>query len=109
MKALKFDSNNCVFLAGATDIVLGIFEGEEKYALYDENEQLICYAMPNGVSVIQYNTLPRDYVDFKYLFINGEFVRNPEWVEPEEPVESRLERIEEAMAELAEIMFGGEL
>ena len=100
MKALKIDENNCVFLAGASDIILGTFEGEYKYALYDGNGRLICYALPTGASVIEYDELPNDYADFKYLYVNGEFVLNPEWHEPEPPIEEKVYALQVEVEEL---------
>ena len=38
--------------------------------------------------------LPADYVPNKYLFINGEFVKNPDWVEPPKSNEERIAELE---------------
>ena len=34
----------------------------------------------------------------KYLYLNGQIVLNPDWQPPEEPVEVRVNRLEEALA-----------
>ena len=116
MKILITDDNTVLF--AGTDIVLGDFQDtetspiEHKYAIYDGDE-IIMYAFPqDGFSVIMTSAdLPLDFMQggIKYKYINDKFVINPNWQPPEEPVEVRLNRLEEAMAELAEMMFGGEL
>lgn len=100
-------SKHCVF---------GNFEGEDKWMFYsntrDESPIPELYAIDNGFHVVDFDDsdLPEDYTFGKYkLLTDGTFVSNPDWQPPEEPVEARLNRLEEAMAELAEMMFGGEL
>lgn len=42
-----------------------------------------------------------------YRYENGSFVKNVEWLPPEEPL-SEIEQLQLAVAELAEIIAGGE-
>ena len=107
--------NHHIFLI-ANRIEKGIYDepNTQKWGVYDENEVLgNVFFVGDELTTTHINeeSIPEDYqpMDTKYLFVDGEFVRNPDWQPPEEPAEVRVNRLEEAMAELAEMMFGGEL
>ena len=115
MEILYSTTNNSILYV-APRFEYGIFDEPDvqKWGIYDAdgNLQHLFFMDANyATATINEEDIPEDFqlMDSKYLFVDGEFVRNPDWQPPEEPVEVRLNRLEEAMAELAEMMFGGEL
>lgn len=114
MKILYNTVNHFVSLI-APRIEKGIYDDPdvEKWGYYDEEGNLgnlFFVGADLTTATINEEDIPEDFeiTDYKYLFVDGEFVRNPDWQPPEEPVEVRVNRLEEALAELAEMMFGGE-
>lgn len=112
---ILYDSNGVIVYI-APRIEYGVFDDSNipKWGFYDSNGNLgnlFFMDADYATATINEEDIPEDYqpMDIKYLFVDGEFVRNPDWQPPEEPAEVRLNRLEEAMAELAEMMFGGEL
>lgn len=78
----------------APRIEFGIYdEPFEKWALFDENNNITMYAIDNGYVKEEVDSLPEDYQDGKYFYINGEFVLNADW-EPPTP-EPSLEEFNE--------------
>ena len=92
---MKFllESNNLIVLIAGGDIIWGNFENEDKWALYDENNQLFLYALDNNYHVEEYNgVLPDDnQIEGKYMYINGSLVVDPNWVAPPPTIEEQVE------------------
>lgn len=112
--------NNSI-LATATRIEFGKFdEDPEKWALYNENDDLMYYFLNSDFTLIQNVTLPSDYIEGKYFYIDNEFVLNEDW-KPYKLPEERLEELEqqnqslqeqndmllECLLEMSEIVYGG--
>lgn len=96
----------------ATKIEFGIYdEPFEKWALFDENGAVMYYVIDDGYAVVDYNEAdkPEDYVPGKYMYIDGEFVPNPDWIEPEPSIEEKVSLntsdIEELMLSQADILM----
>lgn len=94
MKALKTTDNFLLF--EANDIRFGKideYEPEvEKWGMYDADGNVMLYAIDNDFTVVEFDPAdkPEDYAEGKYFFIDGEFVPNPDWVEPPLPIEEQV-------------------
>jgi len=53
------------------------------------------YALDNNYLVAVVNEVPDDWNTGKYLFVDGEFVVNPYWVEPPKSDAERIAELEE--------------
>lgn len=89
----------------ADHIDFGIFDEPdvEKWAMYDENNNVLYYAIDGGFEKVTYDgEVPEDiYTYGKYIYNNGEVVLNPNYVEPPKPEVERLDDIESALNALA--------
>lgn len=116
MYGLKMQNNQFVVIANRFEF--GVFdEPIEKWAAYDENDNVIIYVMPfDEMTVVEIKAdIPEDYDSSKYLYIDDEFVLNPEWVEPPMPVEivvkglsEEVDLHSECLDEVAEIIVEDE-
>ena len=103
MKALK-DSNN-VLLFEAPDIRFGKLDSYEpdvdKWGMYDAEGNILLYAIGN-FTVVEFDPAdkPEDYESGKYFFVDGEFVLNPDWVEPLPPIEDQVRMLAGSMADM---------
>lgn len=68
--------------------------------IIDENRNAINGSESPSCQIFDIDGLPADYVSGKYLYINNEFVLNPEWVEPEPTLEERVSELEVYNADL---------
>lgn len=53
--------------------------------------------------IVEVNEIPDDFVSMKYKYVNGEFVLNPDYVEPLPPIEDRVATLESDKAEKTEV------
>lgn len=84
----------------ASKIEFGVYdETFEKWALYDNEGNIICYVIDRNYEVVENVELPTDFTDGKYFYENGEFVLNTEW-KPYIPPEERIAILEEENARL---------
>jgi hypothetical protein len=84
----------------APKIVYGYFdEAFEKWALLDENDNVMMYAINHNYTVAEVDSLPEDYEDGKYFYRNNEFVLNKDW-EPFIPEEKRVDVLERTVTDL---------
>lgn len=87
--------------------------GDFKFQIYDEPDLLkwgqwnengefehLCFIDNNYTVDIVNCELPEDFNTGKYLWINGEFVEDPDWVEPPLPIEQQVEILNENVSEL---------
>ena len=73
------------------------------------------YIIYNGNGIIGYpvnkyeiQSIPADVEPKKYCYTeNDGFYKNPNYKEPEPPIEDQIKEIEEALCELAELIVGG--
>ena len=106
MKALKDENNFLLF--EADNILYGKLDASEpdvdKWGMYDGEGNILLYAIDNNYSVVEFNPAdkPEDYVEGKYFYINGEFILNPDWVEPPLPIEDRVTQLQEDIAIVAQ-------
>ena len=112
MKALKTPDN--FLLAEAFDIRFGKLDpydidsetGEpiEKWGMYDEEGNPILYAIDNNYSVVEFDPAdkPEDYEEYKYFFIDGEFVLNPDWTPAPPSPEEQLSQLQEDIVIVAQ-------
>lgn len=70
--------------------------GADMWRLANDEGVLIYYRVDVGYTLFENVTLPDDFVRGKYLFVNNEFVLNPDWSEVKTP-EQRIEELEEAI------------
>ena len=108
MKIL-YNQTNGNIMAIAHRFSYGIFDEPhvEKWAMYDEenNIQNVFYLGRNLVSSdINEENIPEDWGSGKYLFVNGEIVPNPNWHEPEPPIEDKVAALQEEIEELMELV-----
>ena len=87
----------------------GIFDEPdvEKWAVYNEDDvfQNVFYLGRDLISSdISAENIPEDWESGRYLFVNGEFVLNPDWHEPEPPVEEKVAALQEKIEELMGII-----
>ncbi len=111
MKALKDANNILVFEApeirfgklDPTDIDSDTGEVIEKWGMYDEDDNIMLYAIDHDFGLVEYNPIikPEDYEQGKYFFINNEFVPNPDWQEPPLPIEEQVQYLAGDQAQLA--------
>ena len=77
-------------IAIAQTITFGVFdEPIEKWGLFDEDGNVMYYALDHDFTLVENVELPSDYVDGKYFYENGEFILNENWapyVSPEERI-----------------------
>lgn len=98
MKILYVTSNG-VIASIADDFVFGESDevGVDKWHEVRNGEQVphLYYLGDFDSAVV--NDLPEDILTYggKYLFINGEIVLNPDWHEPEPPIEERVSTLED--------------
>lgn len=84
----------------APNITFGVFdEPFEKWRLADGEDKLLYYMIDWDFTLIENVELPKDYEDGKYLFENGEFVFNEEWI-PYVSTEERIAELERQLANL---------
>ena len=90
----------------ANSMVFGEFEGEEKWALYDEIEHIVLYALDHDYTAIEYDgEVPADISEFgKYLYQNGSIVENPDWIAPPPTTEERIAALETTIAAQDELL-----
>lgn len=50
-----------------------------------------CFFEKKYFSYAEVDNVPEEVIPEKYCYVNGEFVLNPDWVEPEEPEENKNE------------------
>lgn len=91
----------------ASKIEVGIFDEPDilKFALFNSDDKLMHYVFKGDddyYSIIDFDesTKPADYEPYKYKYINGEFVLNPDWVEPPMPIEEQVSNLAESVEEL---------
>jgi len=84
-----------------------------KWKAEDENGNILCYYLdenqksidgtePPTLTVHEVDEFPEGYDTGKYLFINGEFVENPDWSEPPKSDAERIAELEEEVDDLTE-------
>lgn len=66
--------------------------------MLDENPRAITGAEKPYFSVVEIEEFPEDYVTGKYLYIDGAFTLNPDWVEPEPTLEEEVETLKKTIA-----------
>ena len=66
----------------------------------DENPRAITGAETPYFSVGEIEAFPDDYVMGKYLYLDGAFTLNPDWIEPEPSLEERVSALEIYSADL---------
>ena len=71
------------------------------YAI-DENRGAIDGTQPPAFSAYEVDTIPDGATVGKYLYIDGEFVENPDWVEPPKSDTERIAELEGETATLYE-------
>lgn len=76
--------------------ILGFYIDSNKLALDGNDEP--------AFQVFEVEAFPDDYVSGKYLFIDDEFVENPDYVEPEPTPEEKIAVQEAKIAELEEVV-----
>lgn len=100
------------FLFGAweeADIIDGIVV--RKWKAMDDERNTIGYCIDENMlaiygtdepscQVFEVEAFPDDYVDGKYLYVDGAFVENPDYVEPEPTAEEKIATLEAKNAEL---------
>lgn len=94
-------TQNGNIMAQAPNIVFGVFEGEEKWKLSDENNVILYYYKDADFTLVENVTLPDDFDYGKYLYQNGEFVLNPDYIPPALPIDAQVT----AINEIASIVF----
>lgn len=94
-------TQNGNIMAQAPNIVFGVFEGEEKWKLSDENNVILYYYKDADFTLVENVTLPDDFDYGKYLYQNGEFVLNPGYIPPSLPIDAQVT----AINEIASIVF----
>ena len=89
--------------AYAPKIEFGVYdEPIEKWGMFDENGNIMYYAIDHGFARVENVELPADFEDGKYFYENGEFVLNVDW-QPYVPLPSAEERIAELERQLANL------
>lgn len=80
-----------------------------EYGIWDEPniykwkmEEYAYVISPNYDHVVEVEALPEGFAPYKYFYNDGEFVRNPDWVEPPKPTEERVSDLEDEVYELTE-------
>lgn len=86
----------------SNDIIFGTYENEEKWALYDADGNITLYVLDNGYEALEVKSIPDDFIEGKYCYIDGEFTINPYWVEPEPTLEERITSLETQMVDTVE-------
>lgn len=66
--------------------------------LKDENPLAVDGNDEPAFRVFEIEAFPDDYVAGKYLFVDGAFVENPNYVPPEQTPEERIAELEEVVA-----------
>ena len=90
-----------IIVAAAPKILYGVFdEAFEKWALFDEEDNVLMYYIDYSFSKVEDVELPSDYADGKYFFVDGEFVLNEEWQPPLPPAEVRIAELERQLASM---------
>lgn len=88
-----------VVVARAPHIEFGMYDEDfEKWALLDDQRNLLYYAVDCYYTLVKNVTLPSDYADGKYFYENGGFVLNENWQPPLPPAEVRIAQLEETVA-----------
>lgn len=104
--------NGYIIDSATESITFGLFENDpnHKWALdggkkgYVIDGNVMATDIVDTVyKVYEVDAVPEDYWSGKLLFVDGEFVENPNWVEPPEPPKSNEERIAELEAQLEQI------
>jgi hypothetical protein len=115
---LLVDENGNVIASAEESITFGLFENDpnHKWALdggkkgYVIDGNVMATDIADTVyKVYEVDAVPEDYWCGKLLFVDGEFVENPNWVEPPEPPKSNEERIAELEAQNAELQASIEM
>lgn len=104
MNILTREDGNEIALIG--EIEKGVFEGVddvEVYKIVDENKN-ISYATIKGFLLYEVEALPSDF-DFmakdKYCYtIEKGFYKNPNYIEPEPPIEEKVSDLQDYTADL---------
>lgn len=109
MKILYTTSSGYI-VSVADDFVFGESDevGVDKWHEVRNGEQVphLYYLGDFASAAIDENDLPEDFYTYrgKYLFINGEIVPNPDWHEPEPPIEDQVAALQSEIEELMEII-----
>lgn len=85
----------------APKILYGVFdEPFEKWALQDNDGNLLMYVVDSGYTLVENVELPEDYEHGKYFYENDEFVLNEDWemYKPLPSNEERIAQLEETVA-----------
>ena len=99
---LLFEQSSGVIQDVAFRITLGIYEGEEKWALYNEQDELLYYAMNYNcaVATVVDDILPEDIsYPGKYLYQDGAIVPNPDWVAPPPTIEEQVSELSDDISD----------
>ena len=112
----RIEASASGFLFGAweeNDIKDGI--AVHKWKIMDSNGTTVGYKIDDNALAIygieepsfqvhEIEAFPEDYVSGKYLFVDGAFVENPDYVPPEQTPEERIAVQEAKIAELEEVV-----
>lgn len=105
MKGLLTVDNHMAFIAPRIERgFLDVNEPTvEKWAVYTDEGNLDYFVLDDDATLVDFDIelLPDNYTYGKYFFINGEFVLNPDWVEPPVPIEEQVSNLSESVEELA--------
>lgn len=96
-------------VAAAEKISYGIYDEDfYKWRLADSSNELLYYVIDNDFLLIEDVTLPEDYEEGKYIYENGSFEKNEDYV-PYESLEEQLAkqnvRLEQLQAENTSIQM----
>lgn len=103
MKILVTETNYIIGIANES-ITFGLFENDPnhkwaldggRYGYVIDGNQMATDISDTVYKIYDVDAVPDDYWIGKMLFVDGEFVENPNWVEPPEPPKSDAERIAE--------------
>lgn len=102
MKLLCKDN---IIMFYARDIRFGVFDEPdlEKWALLNEDDEVIMYVVDDGYSVVDIADdieIPEDLTAFKYQYSEGIISLNPEWVDPPLSTEEQVQVQGQAIASL---------
>ena len=103
---ILLDKNNVVVAHSVTEISYGIWDepNTPKWKIND-NLYVIDPNITNNISncyysVQQCSSVPSDYLDTKYKYINNEFILNTNYKEPSPSIEESLEQIQLDQADI---------